>query len=273
MDNNLKKIYGAYEIPDEIVKLYELEKELNDIDLSLDRIGFLPCPHDYAYSITPPDLIPFANTGGGGIHFGFLTDFGTIPTLTEAPIVCVSPSNDPPIRYMAHNITEFLNLVSSVPHAEMLESFWANPDEASIQEEMRMIAEDTPAEWKEAQATVAKHFRIKFGTQPVKIADSLKDAHEKRANVIVLSTKDDLGVVGEDSGSTHEKYAFTTSDDQRARDYLKKSSTAEKLAFIRDANYSFILSPDYDKELLQVVIELLESMNLQDEAFRMQIRE
>ena len=180
MDNNLKKIYGAYEIPDEIVKLYELEKELNNMDLSLDRIGFQPCPHNYAYSITPPDLIPFANTGGGGIHFGFLTDFGTVPKLSEAPIVCISPTNDPPIRYMAQNITEFLNLVSSVPHAEILESFWSNPDETSIQEEMKMIAEDTPAEWKAAQNKVAEHFKNKFGTHQVKIGQSLQVAQEKR---------------------------------------------------------------------------------------------
>lgn len=108
MDNSIRKIYGSYEIPDEIYKLYELEKELNDIDLSLDMIGFRPSIHDDSYSITPPDLIPFANTGGDGIHFGFLTDFGSVPALTEAPIVCVSPTNDPPIRYMANNIKEFL---------------------------------------------------------------------------------------------------------------------------------------------------------------------
>ena len=277
MEDNLKKIFGTYEIPDEIVKLYELEKELNDIDLSLDRIGFQPCSPDFTYSITPPDLIPFASTGGGGIHFGFLTDFGTVPTLAEAPIVCVSPTNDPPIRYMASNITEFFNLVSSVPHAEMLENFWANSDETSIQEEMKMIAEDTPAEWKSAQDKVAEHFKNKFDTQQVKFVAALQEAKEKRMNTIILSTMDGLGVVGEDRDSTYVKFEFdrNNSDDQlgRINDYLKNSSTVEKLAFIRDANYSFILVPDYDKEILQLVIELLESMNLHDEAYRMKIRD
>lgn len=276
MDDNFKKLYGAYDIPDEIVKLFELEKELNDIDLSLDRIGFQPCPHDFAYSFTPPDLIPFASTGGGGIHFGFLTDFGTVRTLAEAPIVCVSPTNDPLIRYMAQNITDFLNLVSSVPHAEMLESFWSNPDETAIQEEIKMIAEDTPVDWKKAQLIVAEHFKNKFGTQQVNIVISLQEAQEKRANAIALSTKDGLGIVGEHSGSTYSKLELdrNNSEDQLARinEYLNNSSTVEKLAFIRDANYSFILVPDYDKEVLQLVIELLESLNLPDEAYRMQIR-
>ena len=31
----------------------------------------------------------------------------------------------------------------------------------------------------------------------------------------------------------------------------------KKLAFIRDAIYSYVLSPDYDLELMQLVIELL----------------
>ncbi len=44
-------------------------------------IGFRPSLQDDSYSITPPDLIPFANTGGDGIHFGFLTDFGSVSTL------------------------------------------------------------------------------------------------------------------------------------------------------------------------------------------------
>ena len=272
----MKKIYGAYEIPDEVLKLNELEKELNAMDLSLDRIGFQPCSPDFTYSITPPDLIPFAHTGGGGIHFGFLTDFGAATTLTEAPVVCVSPTNDPQIRYMAGNITEFLNLISSVPHAEMLENIWSNPTEAFIQEVFKEAAEYSTPDWEADREKVAEHFKNKFDTQQVKFGDALQEAQEKRMNDVILSTKDGLGIVGEDSGITYKRFEFDMnhSDDQLARinDYLKKSSTVEKLAFIRDANYSYILSPDYDKELLQLVIELLESMNLDDEAYRMQIR-
>jgi len=273
----MRKLYGAYEIPDEINKLYELEKELNDMDLSLDRIGFQTCSPDFAYSITPPDLIPFANTGGGGIHFGFLTDFGNVPTLTEAPIVCVSPTNDPPIGYMAHNINDFLNLVSSVPHAEMLENIWSNPNETYIQEVFKEAAEYTSADWDAERNKVAVHFKNKFVTQQVKIGDAIQEAKEKRMNTIILSTKDGLGIVGEDSGSTYEKFEFDMnhSDDQLSRinDYLKNSSTVEKLAFIRDANYSFILTPGYDKEILHLIIELMESLNLHDEVQRLQIRE
>ena len=276
MDDNLKKIYGAYEIPDEVLKLCELEKELNEMDLSLDRIGFQPCSPDFTYSITPPDLIPFAHTGGGGIHFGFLTDFGVATTLNEAPIVCVSPTNDPPIRYMASNITEFLNLVSSVSHAEILENIWSNPTEAFIQQVFKEVAEYSSAEWDAERNKIAEQFKNKFDTQHVKIGTAIQEAKDKRMNSIILSTKDGLGIVGEENGGTYEKFEFDMhhSDDQlvRINDYLKNSSAVEKLAFIRDTIYSYVLSSDYDKELLQLVIGLLESMNLHTEAYRMQLR-
>ena len=120
MDDTLKSVYSSYEVPKEIHLLHALEEKLNKEGLSLDIIGFQPVTDLFIYHITPPDLIPFAHTGGAGIHFGFLTDFSEVRDLYDAPIVCVSPTNDPPIRYMARNITEFLNLVASVPHAEML---------------------------------------------------------------------------------------------------------------------------------------------------------
>jgi hypothetical protein len=35
MENSIKELYGSYEIPEEVYKLYELERELNKVDLSL----------------------------------------------------------------------------------------------------------------------------------------------------------------------------------------------------------------------------------------------
>lgn len=279
MDNRIRKMYGSYEIPDEIYKLYEFEAELNDIDLSLDIKGFRPSIHDDSYPITPPDLIPFANTGGDGIHFGFLTDFGKVPTLTEAPIVCVSPTNDPPIRYMAHNINEFLNLVSSVPHAEMLESFWSNPVEAYIQEEILVFYRDVPPDRKEEYEKVSELFKNKFSTTQVNIAHYLQEAQKKRSNSISISTLDGLGVIGgEEENSTYTKYQFDFNqpiDDnelKRINKYLKESSRIEKLAFIRDANYSYILTPDYEEKFFYLIIELMQSMNLHDEVQRFHLR-
>lgn len=57
------------------------------------------------------------------------------------------------------------------------------------------------------------------------------------------------------------------------KDYLNDSSRIEKLAFIRDAFFSFVLTPDYEENLFYLIIELMQSMNLHDEVQRLRLRE
>jgi hypothetical protein len=277
MDNSIREIYGSYEIPIEVIKLYELEKELNEEDLSLHMIGFQPCLHDFSYSISPPDLIPFANTGGDGIHFGFLTDFGQVSTLKEAAIVCVTPTNDPPLRYIATNIKEFLNLVSSVPHAEMLEGFWANHDESYIQQEILEFVKETPPDWIEKRRKVAERFKNKFKTQEIRVGTYFLQAKEERFSSIVASTLDGLGILASKENNTsyikfefdYCKYFNQSLDDsefKRINDYLKGSNRIEKLAFIRDLIY--VVRIDFEENIYNLIIELMESMDLRDEVLR-----
>jgi hypothetical protein len=273
MDNSIREIYGSYEIPQEIYKLYELERELNYIDLSLYMIGFQPCVDDYFDPISPPDLIPFATTGGDGIYFGFLTDFGQVPTLIEAPIICISPTNDPPIRYIADNIKDFLNLVSSVPHAEMLEGFWANSDESQIQQVIMEFVKDTPSDWIEKRGKVAECFKEKYGTQHMQIGSYLQQVQEKRAHFISTTTLDGLGIVGgkeQTNTCTNYQFDFTKPVDvhelNRMNDYLKQSNSIDKLAFIRDVIY--VVRTDFEEGIFNLIIDLMESMNLHDEVHR-----
>jgi hypothetical protein len=53
VNEELKKAYGLYEIPDEIQLLYQLENELRNEGLSLSQIGFQPINQFEPYSITP----------------------------------------------------------------------------------------------------------------------------------------------------------------------------------------------------------------------------
>jgi hypothetical protein len=277
MENSIKELYGSYEIPEEVCKLYELERELNEVDLSLYIIGLQPCLHDYCDPISPPDFIPFASTGGDGIHFGFLTDFGQVPTLSEAPIVCVSPTNDPPLRYIANNIKDFLDLVSSVPHAEMLEGFWANPDENHIRQVMIEFVKDSPSDWIEKRWMVAERLKDKFETHQKQVGYYLQQAQDQRAKFISTSTLDGLGIVGskEDTDTytsytiDFEKYFNQSLDHQdfiNIHDYLKKSNRIEKLAFIRDIIY--VVRTDFEENSFNLVIDLMESLNLHDEIQR-----
>lgn len=278
MNEKVQTIYGAYEIPKEIWKLYALEEELFTMDASLCIIGLRPSTDDDSYSITPPDCIPFASTGGDGIHFGFLTDFGTVPSLNEAPIICVSPTNDPPIRYIADNLKDFFHLVTNLPYAEMLEWIALNPDESSIQGKMKEFWEDGSSEWKEKHEKVHQLFKNTFSDQPVNVSEYVKEAQKKRLQSIVIPTKDRLGIkeYGNPAQSVNYQFDFAPELDDheihRMKKQLEESSKIEKLAFIRDAFYSYVCTRDYEEKLFNLLMELMKSLHLQDEAMRLSMR-
>lgn len=278
MNNKVRKIYGSYDIPVEIWKLYELDEELYSMDLSLGMIGLRPSIGDDSYTITPPDLIPFASTGGDGIHFGFLTDFGTVPSLSDAPIVCVSPTDDPPIRYIAHNLKDFFNLIASLPNAEMLAWICLTPDESSVQEGIKEFWEDTPSDWKEKHEQVFERFKKKFSLEKVNVSEYLKNAQKKRKKSIAIPTKDGLGVIGNGENLQtihyHFDFAYELGEQElnRMKKQLEDSSIIEKLAFIRDAFYSYVCTRDYEEKLYYLLLELMKSLQLHDEAMRLQMR-
>ena len=58
----------------------------------------------------------------------------------------------------------------------------------------------------------------------------------------------------------------------RMKNFLSSSNREEKLAFIRDAYYWYVLTPDYDCEVLKLVVELLKSLNLFNEVNRLEYR-
>lgn len=272
MKTELQKVYGSYSVPKEIDKLYKLEEELMKAGYSLATIGFRPCEDYFHYSITPPDLIPFAETGGDGIHFGFLTDFSQVLDLNEAPIVCVSPTNDPPIRYIARNIKEFLDLATSVPYVEMLESCWAYSKE-QFEEECKQFHEDSTAEWKMMSQKIFKRFQEVFSTKAVDLNSYFKEVKDERNNAVVISTMDGLGVIGKKlDGQVYKSYSFDfqhaveANELKRMREFLVQASRVEKLAFIRDANYRYVVARGYDEAILDLIVEQLQAMELHVEA-------
>ena len=272
MDDTLKSMYSFYDVPKEIHMLHTLEEKLNKEGLSLDIIGFQPVTDLFIYHITPPDLIPFAHTGGAGIHFGFLTEFSEVQDLYDAPIVCVSPTNDPPIRYLSRNITEFLNLVASVPHAEMLEEFWSYNNETQIQKHIEEFQNDTPTDWAKNRQTVLTCFQQTFRTQGEQIIPYLREVQAERTKNIALPTVDSLGIIGGNHVEITRSFTFDNraqlndQELQRIKDFLKTASRLEKLVFVRDANYHYVIVPNYNEDLLNLLVELLQSMNLQTEA-------
>ena len=279
MEDDLKKAYGSYGIPNEVYQLIKLEEELVKGGLTLATIGLIPSIEFEPYFITPPDLIPFARTGGDGIHFGFLTDFNEVSSLNVAPIVCVTPTNDPPIRYMARNIREFLSLAASVPYVEMLESCWGFKDEKQMVDMFKEFESDTPASWQKQRARIFTRFKETLDLQPIEPFGYLNDRKKERLSSCIISTHDGLGIVskGKENG-TNQRFTFSeqrTCDEkeiERMHHFLRQANKEEKLAFIRDANYWYTLTSGYYEAVWELIIELLKSLEMYDAAERVFVR-
>lgn len=267
--------YGALKIPEDVVKLVRLEKELRKKKMTLDLIGFIPIETQYAYAITPIDVIPFANTGGNGIHFGFLTDFGRISNLAEAPIVCVTPTDDPPIRLMARSLDEFLQMATSVPHLELLERCWPGVDKEKLTNEMEEFLSD---EFDRVREPIRSRLRETFHKEAVDVASCIRQAMDERQQAIALPTLDGLGVVAYQDEVAEKRYMFNpnrSQDEQELasmRAFLEGANVTEKLAFVRDASYWYIVAQDYDDKILQLISEILHSLQLEDEIKRLEFR-
>ena len=199
--------------------------------------------------------------------------------LNEAPIVCVSPSDDPPIRYLARNIQEFFNLASSVPHVEMLESFWPCENTSSMDAIKNEFHSYSDVEWDNKRIRLISYLQESFKTEPLNLQQYVQEVLKERKEKITIPTLDGLGIVGDlDSDRKGRRYSFDEQRRQngeelmRMKNFLSSSNREEKLAFIRDAYYWYVLNPDYDCEVLKLVVELLKSLNLFNEVNRLEYR-
>lgn len=268
-------MYGKYTVPNEVIKMVELEKKLTSDGSTLATIMLRPTENFY-YDITPYDAIPFANTGGDGIHFCFLTEFGQVKDLNEAPIVCVSPTNDPPIRLVANNIQDFLRLVISVPHAECLENWWTFDSEEQINQNLEEMKEFEDVSWNQLRQKIRDEFKSYFNLEPLDYLPYVKALKEQRAKEVALATKDGLGVMDGNAESSYQPYEFTYNLDeqeiQNMKDFLVRANLTEKLAFLRDVNFYHTVSSTEKNGLFEFVLEVLNDLELHEEYKRLKAR-
>lgn len=275
MERMMENEYGTLAIPEEVFMLIRLEEDLEREGESLATIGLIPIVQEFAYPITPTDVIPFASTGGNGIHFGFLTDFGRITDLNEAPIVCVAPTSDPPIRLVAPTIRDFLNMASSVPYVELIETCWPWNNKKMIE---GVLDEYRTDDYQKKRDKLLIHLRETFGTDQVDVVDCVQRVLLERSSKICLPTYDGLGIVPMGDGQSAIRYTFDPERRQDEREitkmqnYLSHATTEEKLGFIRDASYWYILSSDYDDQIMKLVGEILQSLQLDNEIKRFSFR-
>ncbi|QDH22123.1 hypothetical protein [Saccharibacillus brassicae] len=187
----LPKHYGTYEIPALIRQLFELEHELQQEDLSLDRA--FPCmlfEDDFRYSFTPLDVIPLASTGMDGIHYGFLTDFGLAPDLDHAWIVIVSPvDSDCPVRPVAANLFDWLRAMYTDADA-LINAFEHGADYRAY------VRTREPHEPDEEASEVRRRLVERFGIRPIQdMGAYLDEMREQRKQAVDRETEDGIGVV------------------------------------------------------------------------------
>ncbi|MGP7819597.1 hypothetical protein [Niallia sp. 01092] len=134
---------------------------------------------------------------------------------------------------------------------------------------------DFSIEWERKRKTVFQRFQETFLTQSREISFYLREIKEEREEKMKIFTLDEIGVIAKEECISFRSFIFNFENSveekefERMQDFLEHSNRIEKLAFIRDANYRYVVAPGYDEVILELLIELLRKMDLYDEANRM----
>lgn len=102
-------------LPTTLLRLWELAggdplDPTCDWNTTFDPVGLILSapPHNWDYWCTPINSITFANTGGDGVHYGFLALDGEVTD--SSPIVMTVPCCDTPNMVVGENFLDFLAL-------------------------------------------------------------------------------------------------------------------------------------------------------------------
>ncbi len=159
---------------------------------------------------------------------------------------------------------------------EHLESWWScdrDQEEYKLREEEAYDA-DLSFEFLRTRNEIFARLRHDFGANPKPVLPYINELLREHETVPNLMTFDGLGVYG--VATAHEPYAFdprrSEDDDElnRMRNYLDTVGNMDaKLAFIRDANYWYVLDRYHPSPLSVLLRELMLSLELRDEVTRM----
>lgn len=252
---------GEYVLPP---ILFELENYITNHNL-YTMSGFM-ISYSGRYNVTPLDAIPFARTGGAGIHFGFLTDFGNIKSLEHAPIVIIAPTDDPPIRLVAKNLNNFLSYFPTLIDAEdLLINEIDDWDRRNI-ERWDIYSEEEIIIEKQKYSKLANDFRNIFNGPKLnsheEILANIQGIRNSRNSVVTIETADDIGIILNEPSLENtiiDKFDYSITDANLIENYLKSSSKSGRMQFYRNATYMYILSKGYDYEILQILKKWLKN--------------
>ncbi|MFF2291131.1 hypothetical protein [Peribacillus butanolivorans] len=270
---------GKYlKMPPTIEKLNKLEKDIENEGYSLGELSLF-LEFDFTpYENTPYDVITFASTGCDGIHFGFLTDFGTVSDLENAFVVCISPMDfDSHIKIVARNIREFVNLVCTMKDALTISNFNILEEEGQyirLLKELKQV-EPEDEEFEENANYVVEKIKATLGSELIEDVYHYveRKVRTERDQQTILPTLDGLGIIPvENVTSNHILYKLEkdmTINLEEVKTFFNSATTESKLAFIRDVQFTYLIANEI--ALKELVIHKMIKLGLQDEVDRLYV--
>ncbi|MBS4218371.1 hypothetical protein KHA96_08610 [Bacillus sp. FJAT-49711] len=267
--------FGKYDIPPTLQKLIDLQTILSDREQFYHGFNFYLSLGNFRYFNTPSDVIVFGNIGVDGIHYGILTDYGSVNELEAAPIVCVSPMDfDRPIRLVANNLCEFLRI--NMKDSELFyNQFESEEKYLKVKEQWREEAENSPYQPTEYEEFVKQRVS-NFLIEDLKVPNIdnpyqyVQTVKQERQRNISIQTQDGLGVTTPLlPGEEHIHFPIDKDVDpdlEMLQGYLSSQPKSSRLAVLRDLQLNYVLK-DYP-ELFKIVIHAMINMELIDEAKR-----
>ncbi len=268
--------FGKYDVPPTLQKLIDLQNELGDPEQFYQGLNFYLSLEDFRYFNTPCDVVVFANIGLDGVHYGFLTDFGSVSNLEIAPIVCVCPMDfDRPTRVVAKNIREFLRI--NLTDAELFYNQFKNEESyLAAKEQWLTEAANSPYQPSDHEKRVREKI-TKFLYEKIHMPvienpyRYVQNIELERKNSVSIQTRDGLGVTTPLlQGEEHTPFPMQTDIDpelELVQEYLYTKPIASRLALIRDIQLTYVL--DDNEELLNIITDALYHLDLIDEANRL----
>lgn len=268
--------FGKYDVPSTLQKLIALHNKLGDPEQFYLGLNFYLSLENFRYFNTPSDVVVFGNIGADGIHYGFLTDFGSVPDLETAPIVCICPMDfDRPTRIVAENLSEFLR-VNLADSALFYNEFNSEKDYLAAKEKWAAEAANSPYPPTENEKNVRKGIE-KFLMENIEMPNIdrpyryIQLIEQERNRKISIETLDGLGVTAPLlRGEEHMPVPINMDTDldlEWLQHSLFSAPVASQFAFFRDVQLhsSFQDNPEVHK----IVMAAMKKLGLNDEANRL----
>lgn len=268
--------FGKYEVPPTLQRLIDLQNVLGDPEQFYLGLNFYLSLENFRYFNTPSDVVVFGNIGIDGVHYGFLTDYGSVTDLEESPIVCVCPMDfEGPTRIVANNLREFLRI--NMTDGELFYNQFDSEEKYIVAKE-KWVEEAANSPYQPSENDKLVRDRVtKFLSENLKIPNInnpyryVQNVELERQRKVSIQTQDGLGVITPLlQGEKHIPFPIqkdTDPDLELLQKYLYSTPVASRLGLFRDIQLNYVLQDH--RGLHEIIIDAMNNLELIDEAKRL----